>query len=66
MEIDNDGRQKMDTILIELMEDDIGKKLKKMVMNWKKNKLVEESTGPRGSSSLNFLDELFLSKGSIC
>ena len=40
MEIDNDGRQKMDTILIELMEADIGKKLKKMVMNWKKNKLV--------------------------
>ena len=68
MEIDNDGRQKkMDKILRELMEDDIGKKLKKKVMDWKwkKKKLVEESTGPRGSSSLNFLNflnELFISK----
>ena len=36
------------------------------VVDWgNKNKLVEESTGPRGSSSLNFLNELFLSKGSI-
>ena len=36
MEIDNDGRQKeMDKILRELMEDDIGKKLKKKVMDWK-------------------------------
>lgn len=59
MEIDNDGRQKMDTILIELMEDDIRKKFKIKVMVWEKNKLVEESTGPRGSSSLNFLNELF-------
>ena len=47
------------------MEDDIGKKLKKKVMDWKKNKLVEESADPRGSSSLNFFNELFLSKGSI-
>ena len=36
METDNDGRQNMDTILMELMEDDIGKKLKKKVMDWKK------------------------------
>ena len=67
MEIDNDGRQKkMDKILRELMEDDIGKKLKKKVMDWKrKKKLVEDSTGPRGSSSLNFLNflnELFIIK----
>ena len=60
MEIDHDGRQKkMDKILRELMEDDIGKKLKKKAMDWKRKKnLVEDSTGPRGSSSLNFLNFL--------
>ena len=41
MEIDNDGRQKkMDKILRELMEDDIGKKLKKKVMDWKRKKKI--------------------------
>ena len=64
MEIDNDGRQKKkDKILRELMEDDIGKKLKKKVMDWKKKtKNWLKSPLVRVVSSLNFLNELFIIK----
>ncbi|CAL9013410.1 unnamed protein product [Prunus brigantina] len=52
MEISNDvKRDEVGKLVKELMEGEMGKKMKNKVMEWKK--LAEEATGPDGSSSTN-------------
>ena len=47
-------REEVEKIVKELMEGDMGKKMKKKVMEWKK--LAEVATSPFGSSSINLND----------
>ena len=47
-------REEVEKIVKELMEGDMGKKMKKKVMEWKK--LAEVATSPLGSSSINLND----------
>jgi hypothetical protein len=64
MEIDNDAnREEVAKIVRELMEGDMGKKMKNKALEWKN--LSEEATGTRGSSSINLnnlVNEVLLSK----
>ena len=47
-------REEVEKIVKELMEGDMGKKMKKKVMEWKK--LAEVATSSFGSSSINLND----------
>lgn len=56
MEIENDvKRDEVEKLVRELMEGEKGKRMRSKAMEWKK--LVEQATGPNGSSSVN-LDRL--------
>ncbi|XP_062154892.1 7-deoxyloganetin glucosyltransferase-like [Alnus glutinosa] len=62
----NDGadREEIGKLVRELLEGDMGKKLKKKALEWKD--LAEEATGPNGSSSINLnnlVNEVLLPRG---
>jgi len=65
MEINNGAdREEVGKLVRELMEGDMGKKMKKKVLEWKD--LAEEATGPNGSSSINLnnlVNEVLLTRG---
>jgi hypothetical protein len=65
MEINNGAdREEVGKLVRELMEGDMGKKMKKKILEWKD--LAEEATGPNGSSSINLnnlVNEVLLPRG---
>jgi UDP:flavonoid glycosyltransferase YjiC (YdhE family) len=67
MKINNGAnREEVGKLVRNLMEGDMGKKMKKKVMHW--TKLAEKATDPNGSSSINLnnlVNEVLLSKGKM-
>jgi UDP:flavonoid glycosyltransferase YjiC (YdhE family) len=65
MKINNGAdREEIGKLVRELLEGDMGKKLKKKALEWKD--LAEEATGPNGSSSINLnnlVNEVLLPRG---
>jgi len=65
MKINNGAdREEVGKLVRELMEGDMGKKMKKKILEWKD--LAEEATGPNGSSSINLnnlVNEVLLPRG---